>query len=71
MNQLKKFFLVLASASVLFGSLTFAADAAESGRAYRHHHHYRVCRLVKVRRVVWRHHHRHVVYYKVRRCHWV
>jgi hypothetical protein len=69
---MKKFFLVLASAAVLLGSVTIGADATVSGTAYHHgRYHHRVCRLVKVRKVVWRHHHRHVVYYKVRRCHWV
>jgi hypothetical protein len=71
---MKKFFLVLASAAMLFASVPVgveSADAASFGmhRHYRHHH--RVCRIVKVRKVVWRHHHRHVVRYNVRRCRWV
>jgi hypothetical protein len=70
---MKKFFLVLASAAVLFASVPIgveSADAASYGM-HRHHRYHRVCRLVKVKKVVWRNHHRHVVRYNVRRCRWV
>jgi hypothetical protein len=69
---MKKFFLVLASAAVLLGSVPIGAEAADSARTFRHDmRHARVCRVVKVKRVVWRYHRRYVTYYKVRRCRWV
>ena len=68
---MKKFLLVLASTAVLFASVPIGVESADAASYGMYRYHHRVCRLVKVRKVVWRHHYRHVVYYKVRRCHWV
>ncbi|RWC27783.1 MAG: hypothetical protein EOS55_16165 [Mesorhizobium sp.] len=64
---MKKFFLTLAGAAVLAGSMAVAPEPAEARhwQGYRHH---QVCRIVVKKRVVWRHGHRHVVRYKVRHC---
>ncbi|WP_137929989.1 hypothetical protein [Mesorhizobium comanense] len=65
---MKTFFLTLAGAAVLAGSM---AVAPEPAMARHWHGHKQVCRIVQVKRYVWRHGHRTVVIRKVRRCHWV
>ncbi|MBZ9659435.1 hypothetical protein LB523_10290 [Mesorhizobium sp. ESP-6-4] len=32
--------------------------------------HRQICRVVVTKRVVWRHGHRHVIRYKIKRCWW-
>ncbi|MCZ8545256.1 hypothetical protein OOJ09_13775 [Mesorhizobium qingshengii] len=64
---MKKFFLTLAGAAVLAGSVAVAPEPAEA-RHWQGHRHHHVCRVVVKKRVIWRHGHRHVIRYKVRRC---
>jgi len=66
---MKKFFLSLAGAAVLAGSVTIAVPEPAMARHW-HGHGREVCRVVVKKRVVWRHGHRRVVVYKVRRCWW-
>ena len=68
---MKKFFLALTGAAVLATSLAIVPDVA-SARDHRPHwnRHHQVCRIVWKKRVVWRHHHQHVIRYRVRQCWW-
>jgi len=66
---MKKLFLSIAGAALLVGSVAVAPETALAAGWSKHHPH-RVCRVVVRKKVVWRNHHRHVVRYKVRRCHW-
>jgi len=52
---MKKFFLTLAGAAVLAGSM---AVAPEPAMARHWHGHKQVCRVIVKKRVVWRHSHR-------------
>ncbi|AEH89234.1 hypothetical protein NKI77_12270 [Mesorhizobium opportunistum] len=63
---MKKFFLTLAGAAVLAGSM---AVAPEPAMARHWHGHKQVCRVIVKKRVVWRHGHRRVIVQRVRRCH--
>ncbi|PZV40359.1 hypothetical protein B5V02_01700 [Mesorhizobium kowhaii] len=63
---MKKFFLTLAGAAVLAGSM---AVAPEPAMARHWHGHHQVCRIIVTKRVVWRHGHRRVIVHRVRRCH--
>jgi hypothetical protein len=63
---MKKFFLTLAGAAVLAGSM---AVAPEPAMARHWQGHKQVCRVIVKKRVVWRHGHRKVIVTKVRRCH--
>jgi hypothetical protein len=65
---MKKFFLTLVGAAVLAGSM---AVAPEPAMARHWSGHKQVCRIVVKKRVVWRHHRRVVIRYKIRRCHWI
>ena len=70
---MKKIFLTLMSAGLLAGSLSVVPETSAEAASWRYHnrHHERVCRVVVRKKVVWRHHHRVVVRYNVRKCHWV
>ena len=71
---MKRFFLALCGAAMLFGSVTIRAEASDTAgyhHADRHHHRHRVCRVEWVKKVVWWHHHRRIHRYKAYRCHWV
>ncbi|MET2827173.1 hypothetical protein [Mesorhizobium shangrilense] len=63
---MKKFFLTLAGAAVLAGSM---AVAPEPAMARHWHGHKPVCRIIVKKRVVWRHGHRRVIVERVRHCH--
>ena len=67
---MKKFFLSLAGAAMLLGSVAIVPEPAMAAGMHNQRHHHRVCRIVVKKKVVWRHHHRHIVRYKVRQCHW-
>ena len=64
---MRKFFLSLAGVAVLAGSMAVAPAPAEARHWHGHRHHH-ACRIVIKKKVVWRHGHKHVVRYKVRRC---
>jgi len=64
---MKKFFLALTGMAVLAGSMAVASAPAEA-RHWQGHRHHQNCRVVVKKKVVWRHGHKHVVRYKVRRC---
>ncbi|PDQ19121.1 hypothetical protein CN311_21195 [Mesorhizobium sanjuanii] len=65
---MKKFFLALTGAAVIAGSMAIAPEPAQA-RHWHGHYHNQVCRTVVKKKVVWRHGHRKVIRYKVRRCH--
>ncbi|TIT04343.1 MAG: hypothetical protein E5W87_01300 [Mesorhizobium sp.] len=67
---MRKFFLTLAGAAVLVGSMAIAPEPAQARYWHGHGHgHGQICRIVVKKKVVWRHGHRKVIRYKVRRCH--
>jgi hypothetical protein len=65
---MKKFFLTLAGAAVLVGSMAVVPEPAMA-RHWQGHGHKQVCRIVLKKRVVWRHGHRKVIIHRERRCH--
>ena len=74
---MKKFFFALAGVAMLAGSAVVVSEpamASPSQHRYQHnfhkHPHRKVCRTVVRKKVVWRHHRRHVVRYKTRICNW-
>lgn len=67
---MKKFFLSLVSAAVLAGSMSIAVPEPAMARHWHGHRHYQVCRIVVTKKVVWRHGHKKVIRYKVKRCWW-
>ena len=82
---MRKLFLAIVGIMMIAGSSLVAAPAmAKPGdhvqtRQDRHYnprpnyqkrHHRKVCRTVVRKKVVWRHHRRHVVHYKTRVCNW-
>jgi hypothetical protein len=82
-SSMRKLFLAFAGVMMIAGSSLVAAPAMARSTDYhqvqqRHHqrphyqkrHHRKVCRTVVRRKVVWRHHRRHVVRYKTRVCNW-
>jgi hypothetical protein len=71
---MKKLFASLVSLGILAGSLAAAPEPASAATVVvrtGHHHRHQVCRVVWKTKVVWRHHRKHYVRYKVRQCRWV
>ncbi|MER8834500.1 hypothetical protein NKJ72_12580 [Mesorhizobium sp. M0045] len=66
---MKKFFLTLVGAAVMAGTMAVVPEPAQA-RHWHGHRHHQVCRIVVKKKVVWRHGHRKVIRYKVRRCGW-
>jgi hypothetical protein len=64
---MKKFFLSLAGAALLAGTMAAVPETAQAAQWHGHHHR-QVCRIVVKNKVVWRHGRKHVVPVKVRRC---
>ncbi len=64
---MKKFSLRWQARRCWPGSMAVAPEPAEA-RHWQGHRHHQGCRVVVKKKVVWRHGHRHVIRYKVRRC---
>ncbi|CAN7554065.1 hypothetical protein LJR234_004114 [Mesorhizobium amorphae] len=65
---MKKYFLSLVGAAVLAGSMSVAVPEPAQARHWHGHRPHQVCRIVVKKKVVWRHGHKKVIRYKVKRC---
>ncbi|WP_246691297.1 MULTISPECIES: hypothetical protein [unclassified Mesorhizobium] len=50
--------------------MSIAVPEPAMARHWHGHRHYQVCRIVVTKKVVWRHGHKKVIRYKVKRCWW-
>jgi hypothetical protein len=65
---MRKFFLTLAGAALLAGSMSVVSSEPAMARDHHHARHHKVCRTVWKKKVVWRHHRPHTIRYKTRHC---
>ena len=65
---MKKFFLTLTGAAVLAGSMAVMTPEPAMARHWHGQRHHETCRIVVKKRVIWRHGHKKVIRYKVKRC---
>ncbi|ESY72698.1 hypothetical protein NKH57_22220 [Mesorhizobium sp. M1050] len=65
---MKKFFLTLTGAAVLAGSMAVITPEPAMARHWSGHRQHEVCRIVVKKKIVWRHGHKRVIRYKVKRC---
>ncbi|MBZ9771143.1 hypothetical protein [Mesorhizobium sp. CO1-1-8] len=65
---MKKFFLTLTGAAVLAGSMAVMTPEPAEARHWQGHRHHQACRIVIKKKVIWRHGHKKVVRYKIKRC---